>query len=61
MVTNKNLSELLAEARGLPIRLGDFEARAIYEIPIRKTSTSHVSFVTRHLLDHKLFESDLKK
>lgn len=45
MTTNKNLSELLAEARGLPIRFGGFEVRAIYEIPVRETSTLHVSFV----------------
>jgi hypothetical protein len=45
MATNKNLSELLADARGLPIRFGDFEVRAIYEIPIRDTSTLHISFI----------------
>ncbi|HEX7829400.1 MAG TPA: hypothetical protein VF787_07070 [Thermoanaerobaculia bacterium] len=38
------MSELLAEARGVPIRFGGFEVRAIYEISIRETSALRVSF-----------------
>ncbi len=42
---NKTLSQLLAEARGAPIRFGDVEVRAIYEIDIRANSMMQVSFV----------------
>lgn len=45
METTKNLSELLAEARGLPIRFGGVEVRAICEIPIPETSRLHISFI----------------
>jgi hypothetical protein len=45
MAPTKNLSELLAEARGLPIQFGGFEVRAIYEIPIPETSRLHISFI----------------
>lgn len=41
---SKNLSELLADARGAAIRYGDVDVTAIYELPLTTSSVLRVTF-----------------